>query len=163
MITEVLGKETAMNKQTKTKPLNTMRCVFPIKSVNEGLSRMIVAAFISQLDPTVSELSDMKTVISEAVTNCIVHAYKDFPDKSKAFVYIGCEYYSDGRVVIKIKDKGVGIDDIKQARQPLFTTDRENERSGMGFTIMESFTDKLRVYSKKGKGTTVVIEKRIGL
>ena len=151
-----------MNKN-KPKPLNSIKCVFPIKSVNEGLSRMIVAAFISQLDPTVSELSDMKTVISEAVTNSIVHAYKGVSDKSKAFVYISGEYYSDGRVVVRIKDKGVGIEDIKQARQPLFTTDRESERSGMGFTIMESFTDKLRVYSKKGRGTTVVVEKRIGL
>ncbi|HAN20906.1 MAG: anti-sigma F factor [Clostridiales bacterium GWF2_36_10] len=146
-----------------TKPINSIKCVFPIKSVNEGLSRMIIAAFISQLDPTVSELSDMKTVISEAVTNCIVHAYKDIPDKSKALVYISGEYYTDGRVIIKIKDKGIGIENIKQAREPLYTTDKESERSGMGFTIMESFTDKLRVYSKKGKGTTVVLEKRIGL
>lgn len=147
----------------KTKPINCIRCIFPIKSVNEGLSRMIVAAFISQLDPTVSELSDMKTVVSEAVTNCIVHAYKGVTDKSRAFVYISGEYFTDGRVIIKIKDKGIGIENIKQAREPLFTTDRESERSGMGFTIMENFTDKLRVYSKKGKGTTVVIEKRIGL
>ncbi|PKM62003.1 MAG: anti-sigma F factor [Firmicutes bacterium HGW-Firmicutes-21] len=151
-------------KNTKNpKPINSIKCVFPIKSVNEGLARMIISAFISQLDPTVSELSDMKTVISEAVTNSIVHAYKGTTDKSKAFVYISGEYYSDGRVVIKIKDKGIGIDDVKQARQPLFTTDRESERSGMGFTIMESFTDKLRVYSKKDRGTTIVLEKRIGL
>lgn len=151
------------NIDNSTKPLNSIKCVFPIKSVNEGLSRMIIAAFISQLDPTVSELSDMKTVISEAVTNCIVHAYKGYTDKSKALVYISAEYYSDGRVIIKIKDKGIGIENIKQARQPLYTTDRESERSGMGFTIMESFTDKLRVYSRKGKGTTVVLEKRIGI
>lgn len=150
-------------KDKNTKPINSLKCVFPIKSVNEGLSRMIIAAFISQLDPTVSELSDMKTVISEAVTNCIVHAYKDVTDKSKAHVYIMGEYYSDGKVIIKIKDKGIGIDNIKQAREPLYTTDKESERSGMGFTIMESFTDKLRVYSKKDRGTTVVFEKRIGL
>lgn len=152
-----------MNDTKNTRPLNSIKCVFPIRSVNEGLSRMIVAAFISQLDPTVSELSDMKTVISEAVTNCIVHAYKGVTDKSKALVYITGEYFQDGRVVIKVKDKGVGIDDVKQARQPLYTTDKESERSGMGFTIMENFTDKMRVYSKKGKGTTVVMEKRIGI
>ncbi len=148
---------------TDKKPVNSMKCTFPVRSINEGLSRMVVAAFVSQLDPTVSELSDMKTVVSEAVTNCIVHAYKGVADKSKVYVYITGEYYKDGRVVIRIKDKGLGIDDVKQARQPLFTTDGESERSGMGFTIMESFTDKLRVYSKKGRGTTVVLEKRIGL
>ncbi|HBR32120.1 MAG: anti-sigma F factor [Eubacteriales bacterium] len=152
-----------MKDNNKAKPINSIKCVFPIKSVNEGLSRMIVAAFISQLDPTVSELADMKTVISEAVTNCIVHAYRDVTDKTSAFIYISGEYYTDGRVIIRIKDKGVGIENIKQAREPLFTTDCENERSGMGFTIMENFTDKLRVYSKKGRGTTVVLEKRIGL
>lgn len=152
-----------MKNTNKPKPINNIKCVFPAKSVNEGLSRMITAAFISQLDPTISELTDMKTVISEAVTNCIVHAYKDAEDKTKALVYITGKYYADGKVVIRIRDRGIGIEDIKQARQPLFTTDKESERSGMGFTIMESFTDKLKVYSKKGKGTTVVIEKRIGL
>jgi len=165
MYIEAIGKEPAMkkNKKTKTKPINTIKCVFPVKSINEALSRMVISAFVSQLDPTISELSDMKTVVSEAVTNCIVHAYKNAEDKAKALVYINGEYYPDGRVILKIRDKGVGIEDIKQARQPLFTTDSQNERSGMGFTIMESFTDKLRVYSKKGRGTTVVIEKRIGL
>lgn len=151
-----------MKKKEKSKPTNSIKCVFPARSVNEGLARMLTAAFMSQLDPTVSELADMKTVVSEAVTNCIVHAYKEEPDKTRANVYITADLYADGRMIIKIKDKGVGIENVKQARQPLFTTDGENERSGMGFTIMESFSDKIRVYSKKGRGTTVVLEKKIG-
>lgn len=150
-------------KKTKPNPVNRMQFVIPAKSINESLARMLVASFVSQLDPTVAELSDMKTMVSEAVTNCIVHAYKGYDDRSKALIQITAEYFSGGRVVIKIKDKGRGIEDIKQAREPLFTTDRESERSGMGFTIMESFSDRIRVYSKPGRGTTVVLEKRIGL
>lgn len=141
------------------KPKNTMKVSFPSRGANEGLARMLVAAFITEADPTVEELCDIKTAVSEAVTNCIVHAYR--ARTSDALITLSGEYYSGGRVVITIKDRGCGIEDVEQAMQPLFTTDAESERSGMGFTVMESFCDRVRVRSKPGKGTTVRLEKRI--
>ncbi len=139
---------------------NCMKCVFPAKSVNEGFARMAISAFISQLDPPVSVLAELKTAVSEAVTNSIVHAYRDCPDKADCLVYISAAYTVGGLLTITVKDKGTGIADIALARTPLFTTDAEGERSGMGFTVMESFTDRVRVRSKIGKGTTVVLEKQ---
>ena len=138
------------------KPLNEMKLNFPSRSANEGFARAVVAAFVSQLDPAVDELADIRTAVSEAVTNCIVHAY---PDTIGA-IYLSARLYENGRIVIKIRDKGCGIADVRQAMEPLFTTGGE-ERSGLGFSVMESFTDRLRVSSRKGKGTSVVLEKYI--
>ena len=136
---------------------NEMRIKLPSLSVNESVARSIVAAFCAQLDPTTSELADIKCVVSEAVTNCIVHAYKD----TVGIIYISVSLYKSGLIKIEIRDKGVGIDDVNRAREPLFTTDAQNERSGMGFTVMESFTDKIRVLSKLGEGTKVIMYKRL--
>ena len=129
----------------------------PSLSGNEGMARAAVAAFVSQLDPDVSELADIKCAVSEAVTNCIVHGYRH----SSGVIYITVTLI-EGRVVkIEIRDKGCGIPDVKQARQPLYTTDAAGERSGMGFTVMESFTDAMRVTSKLGVGTTVTLFRRL--
>lgn len=136
---------------------NEIRIKLPSLSVNESVARSVVAAFCAQLDPTTSELADIKCVVSEAVTNCIVHGYKD----AVGIIYITVALYKSGLVRIEIKDKGVGIADVKQAREPLFTTDAQSERSGMGFTVMESFTDRIRVSSKLGEGTKVVMYKRL--
>ena len=138
---------------------NYIKIEFPSRSVNEGFARAAAAAFAAQLDPTLEELGDIRTAVSEAVTNCIVHAYR--ARTSDALITLSGEYYSGGRVVITVKDRGCGIEDIDRAMQPLFTTDAESERSGMGFTVMESFCDRVRVRSRPGKGTTVRLEKRI--
>ena len=132
-----------------------MQLKLPALSANEGMARAAVAAFCSQLDPTPSELADIKCAVSEAVTNCIVHAYKD----SIGIIYITVRLCEGGLVRIEIKDNGCGIEDVELARKPLFTTDAENERSGMGFTVMESFCDKVRVFSGCKKGTTVTLFK----
>ena len=116
-----------------------------------------MAAFCAQLDPSSSDLADVKCAVSEAVTNCIVHGYRD----SVGDIYINVRLYSDSGVRIVIKDKGCGIEDVDLARQPLYTTDAEGERSGMGFTVMESFCDKVRVVSKCKKGTTVTLYKKM--
>ena len=144
-------------KNSFTSPvINEMNLKLPSLSVNEGMARAAVAAFCSQLDPLPIELADVKCAVSEAVTNCIVHGYKD----TVGMIYITVKLCRDDIVRIEIKDRGCGIEDVKQARQPLYTTDAENERSGMGFTVMESFCDKVRVYSKCGKGTTVTLFKK---
>lgn len=139
------------------KIINSMNLVLPSYSVNEGIARGAVAAFCSQLNPTASELGDIKCALSEAVTNSIVHAYKD----EIGNIYITVDLLENSVVRIKIKDKGCGIDDIKCARTPLYTTDRAGERSGMGFTVMESFTDSIRVSSKVGKGTSITLYKKV--
>ena len=136
---------------------NEMKLRLPSLSVNEGMARAAVSAFCAQLDPTSAELADIKCAVSEAVTNCIVHAYKD----TIGFIYITVRLCEGNLVRIEIKDKGCGISDVKCARAPLFTTDRAGERSGMGFTVMESFTDSMRVSSKVGKGTSVTLYKKI--
>ena len=136
---------------------NELCMILPSLSVNEGIARAAVAAFCAQLNPTAVELADLKCAVSEAVTNCIVHGYRDTVGEIRICVKL-CE----GRLVqVEIKDRGKGIEDVKRAREPLFTTDAENERSGMGFTVMESFCDSVRVHSKVGKGTTVVLTKRL--
>ena len=140
------------------KPMNEMKLVIPSRSANEGFARSAVAAFVAQLNPAVDELADIRTAVSEAVTNCIVHAY---PDAIGDIVLV-VKLYADGLVSIKVRDRGCGIEDIRQAMEPLFTTGGE-ERSGLGFSVMESFTDKLRVSSRKGKGTVVTLEKYIQL
>ncbi len=136
---------------------NTMKLTLPSLSVNEGMARAAVAAFCSQLDPATTDLADIKCAVSEAVTNCIVHAYKD----TVGTIYITVKLINNGYVQIEIRDKGCGIPDVQVARQPLYTTDAESERSGLGFTVMESFCDKVKVRSKQGVGTTVVLMKQI--
>ena len=138
------------------KIMNEMKLTILSRSANESFARVAVAAFAAQTDPTIDELTDIKTAVSEAVTNCIVHGYKEDIGR----IYIEARLYDNGRLCVKIRDKGCGIPDIKQAMEPLFTTGGE-ERGGLGFTVMESFMDKVRVRSKPGAGTTVVMEKRI--
>lgn len=140
----------------KNKPVNEMRLEIESKSINEGFARYAVSAFAAQLDPTVEELSDLRCAVSEAVTNAIIHGYRD----RQGIVYITAKYYEDRTIKIKVTDKGVGIEDIKQAMQPLYTTDPSGERGGMGFAVMQSFTDNLAVRSKPGKGTTVTMTKK---
>lgn len=135
---------------------NEMKMVLDSRSVNEGFARVSVSAFAAVLDPTVEELNDIKTAVSEAVTNCIVHAYENRVGK----IYITCCIYSGGIITIRIKDRGCGIDDLEKAMTPLYTT-KGDERSGLGFAVMESFMDKLRVTSGKDRGTTVYMEKKI--
>lgn len=137
--------------------INEMKLRLPSLSVNESMARAAVAAFCSQLDPDGTELADIKCAVSEAVTNCIVHAYKD----TIGIIYITVRLCEGNLVRIEIKDKGCGIENVEMARQPLYTTDAENERSGMGFTVMESFCDKVRVFSGCKKGTTVTLFKYI--
>ena len=136
---------------------NAMKAQFPSLSQNESLARALISAFIMQLNPTVSELADIKCAVSEAVTNCTVHAYRDTVGE----IVMTAKSFSDRSVKIEIKDRGCGIEDIATAMQPMYTTDRENERSGLGFTVMESFCDKIRVVSKTGKGTTVTLIKTL--
>lgn len=135
---------------------NQMNLEFPSRSVNEGFARAAVACFAAQLDPTLEELGDIKTAVSEAVTNCIVHGYPD----SIGMIAVRCRILEDSVLDIVIKDKGQGIENVAQARAPMFTTGGE-ERSGMGFTIMESFMHELKVTSRPGKGTTVHMKRRI--
>ena len=138
------------------KKTNEFRLTLDARSVNEGFARVAVSAFAAPLDPTLEELADLKTAVSEAVTNCIVHGYKDCCGK----IYIHTVLLDPPAVRVTVRDKGCGIADVPQAMTPLYTTG-EGERAGLGFTVMESFCDKLRVTSKPGKGTTVVLEKRI--
>jgi len=138
------------------KPINEMKVTFLSRSANEGFARTAVAAFAAQLDPAVDELADLRTAVSEAVTNAIVHAY---PDRLGA-VILTVKLYENGLVRVQVKDRGQGIPDVGKAMEPLYTTGGE-ERSGLGFSVMESFTDRLRVRSALGKGTTVTLDKYI--
>lgn len=138
--------------------INSMKVEFLSKSSNEGFARSTAACFAAQLDPTLDELNDIKTAVSEAVTNCIVHAYPDATGK----ITLKARLFDDNSLELVIRDWGSGIEDIKEALMPMFTTGGE-ERSGMGFTIMESFMDKLRVRSVPGRGTTVTMRRRFSL
>ncbi|HCW53894.1 MAG TPA: anti-sigma F factor [Clostridium sp.] len=138
---------------------NKMNLEFLSKSQNEGFARVAVAAFVAQLDPTIDEISDVKTAVSEAVTNCIIHGYESRED---GIIRIETEI-KDREVIISIEDKGKGIDDVAQAMEPLYTSRPDLERSGMGFTVMETFMDDLKVESKKGIGTKVVIKKKFSM
>lgn len=135
---------------------NEMFLVFDSDSKNESFARTVVAAFVSQLDPTMEEIADIKTAVSEAVTNCIIHGY----DNQEGKIEMGCKIHDD-IIEIVITDKGVGIEDVEQAMEPLYTSRPELERSGMGFAFMEAFMDKLEVVSEVGEGTTVKMEKAI--
>ena len=134
---------------------NHMKLNLPSLSVNEGMARQAVASFISQLNPTLEELADIKCAVSEAVTNAIVHGYK----YKQGTVYIGVKYFDDRTVLIDIRDKGCGIEDVKKAMTPLFTTDTTGERSGMGFAVMQTFMDKLDVTSRVNEGVRVLMTK----
>ena len=136
---------------------NTMELKLPSLSVNEGFARSVVGAFATQLDPTLEEIADIKTAVSEAVTNAIVHAY---PDKLGEIRVIAS--LEDRLISVVIEDKGVGIRDIEQARQPFFSTAGDESRSGMGFTVMETFMDEVNIESAPGQGTTVQMKKMIG-
>lgn len=139
------------------KIINEMKISFPSRSVNESFSRSAVASFAILLDPRMDELSDIRTAVSEAVTNCIVHAYGD----SVGVIEITARILEGNIFYIRIKDKGCGIPDIEKALEPMFTTAPEEERAGLGFAVMESFMDKLTVKSKAGVGTTITMQKKI--
>lgn len=136
---------------------NYMEVTFPSLSVNEGFARVCVAAFCLQLNPSVDEINDIKTAVSEAVTNCVVHAY---PKTSGGLINLKCETQGQ-MLIITVSDNGVGIKDIEKAREPFYTTKPSEERSGMGFAVMESFMDKVEVEKNDNKGTKVVLYKRI--
>ena len=136
------------------KPVNKAEISFPSSSVNEGFARAAVSAFLAQLDPTVADLTDLKTAVSEAVTNSIVHGYRD----AIGTVYISVKLFENGKTVVRVRDKGCGIPDIEQAMEPLYTTGGE-ERAGLGFAVMQSFCDSVRVTSSVGKGTSVTLTK----
>ena len=126
------------------------------RSENEGFARQCVSSFLLRLDPTVGELADMRTVVSEAVTNCVIHAYKN---SGEGKIYISVRLYAGRKMVMKIKDTGCGMEDPDLCRTPLYTTDPSGERGGMGFAIMENFTDRMKVKSAPGKGTTLTLTK----
>lgn len=135
---------------------NHMTLEFPSKSVNESFARTAVACFVAQLDPTLEELGDIKTAVSEAVTNCIVHAYPG----NVGSITVKCRLLKDSVFDVVIKDRGIGIEDIDKVREPMFTTGGE-ERSGMGFTIMETFMTNFRIKSIPGKGTTIHMRRKL--
>ncbi|MGN1015344.1 MAG: anti-sigma F factor [Butyricicoccus sp.] len=136
--------------------LNHMSIKFDSRSNNEAFARQVIAAFAAQLDPNMEELNDIKTAVSEAVTNCIIHAYRMGP----GYITMTADLFDNGEIRIRVKDKGCGIADVQKAREPMFTTG-DAERSGMGFTIMESFMDRVRVHSREGIGTQVTLTKQI--
>ena len=147
---------------------NNMTLEFDAKSENESLARIAVASFLTEIDPTVEEINDIKTAVSEAVTNSIVHGYNEGPGKITLKCKLVCNHYEkqdtytvSSFITIEIKDLGVGITNIEKAREPLFTTKPEFERSGMGFMFMEMFMNKVDVISEPGKGTTVIMEKKL--
>ncbi len=144
--------------EEKAKKTNEMKLTLPSLSVNESAARAIVGAFVAHENPTATELADIKCALSEAVTNSIVHAYKE----KAGIIYITVTVFSDRCIRVVVKDKGIGISDVKGAMQPLFTTDKSGERSGMGFSVMESFMDKIKVSSRCGYGTSVTMYKRLG-
>lgn len=135
---------------------NRVKLEIMSKSANEAFARVAVAAFVSQLDPTIEEIADIKTAVSEAVTNCIIHAYEE----KEGTIYITC-YLKNREVTIEIQDNGIGIENIDMAKEPLYTSKPELERSGMGFTIMESFMDEIKIESILGMGTKVTMKKVI--
>lgn len=135
---------------------NVMRLEFLSKSSNESFARVAIAAFAAQMDPTLEEITDIKTAVSEAVTNAIIHGY----ESEEGYVKVLAELYPD-RIVIEVSDDGKGIEDVEKARQPLYTSKPELERSGMGFTVMETFMDEVEVISAPGQGTRVKMVKYI--
>ncbi|MBR4836227.1 MAG: anti-sigma F factor [Clostridia bacterium] len=141
------------------KKINDMKLHLPAKSVNEAVARSVISAFCAELDPSVEELGDLRCAVSEAVTNCIVHAYRGRTDE--CYIYISVRLYDNREVSVEISDNGCGIEDLALARTPAYTTGQPGERCGMGFLVMESFTDYLGVKSRPGKGTTVLMRKNL--
>ena len=143
------------------KIINEMKLRLPAKSVNEGVTRAIISAFSAELNPTVEELGDLRCAVSEAVTNVIVHAYPGC-DPDRSYVYISARLYDTREITVEVSDNGCGIPDVKLAMEMAYTTGDASERCGMGFLVMQSFTDQLTVKSKPGKGTTVLLRKNLG-
>lgn len=139
------------------KMINEMKLTIKSRSTNESFARTAVAAFVAMLDPTVEEITDIKTAVSEAVTNSIVHGYRESIEN----IYITAAIYPDNRVVIRIKDKGCGIENIEKAMEPMYTTCQSGERAGLGFAVMQSMCERVKVASRPGKGTTVTLTCRI--
>lgn len=139
------------------KTLNEMSVELESRSVNEAFARTAVSSFVSQLDPTVAELNEIRTAVSEAVTNCVVHAYRDTIGK----IYLNVRITENNTVIIRIRDKGCGIENIKQAMEPLYTTDPGGERAGLGFAVMQSFSDDVKVRSSLSRGTTITLTKKL--
>ncbi len=144
----------------KAQLINEMKVRLPAISENESVARSLVSAFSASLNPTVEELADLRCAVSEAVTNCIVHAYVHKKESDARFFHLTVRLYDEGTVCVEIADRGCGIEDVEKARQPFFTTGKPEERCGMGFLVMESFTDSCRVRSKVGAGTTVILKKK---
>lgn len=141
----------------RAKKINELRLTLPALSVNEAVARALVGAFCAQLNPTLEEIADLKCAVSEAVTNCIVHGYRE----AGGPIYISIALFEDRSITVTIRDRGCGIPDVSLARQPLYTTNTDGERSGMGFSVMETFTDRLTVRSRVGSGTGVIMKKRL--
>ena len=141
------------------KKINDMTLRLPAISINEAVSRSVISAFCAELNPTVEELGDIRCAVSEAVTNSIVHAYRGRREGEREYIYISARLYEGREVTVEISDNGCGIEDVERARAPMFTTGDPSERCGMGFLVMESFTDSLTVKSRVGKGTTVLMRK----
>lgn len=137
--------------------INEIKFIMPALSINESSARAVVSSFLIQLNPSVEELSEIRTVVSEAVTNSIVHGYRN----KKGNIEMTVRLLKNKEVYIKIRDKGCGIENVEQAMEPLFTTAPEEERSGLGFSVMQSFTDSLKVKSELEKGTTVIMRKKL--
>ncbi len=144
----------------KSKTLNKIDIKIPALSQNESLARQILCSFASQLDPTVEEIGDLRVIISEAVTNCVVHAYR--LASTPGYIYISAELFENRSVKIRIRDTGCGIEDIEKCMQPFYTTDPAGERGGMGFPIMKELSDKFKVASILKKGTTITLYKKFG-
>ena len=141
--------------------INEMKLRLPAISVNESVARSVISAFSAELNPRVEELGDLRCAVSEAVTNCIVHAYRNLPDGEIGYIYISVRLYDTREITVEISDNGVGIENVELARLPTYTTGTPGERCGMGFLVMESFTDFLSVKSRLGKGTTVLMRKKL--
>lgn len=139
--------------------INEMKLRLPAVSINEGVCRSAISAFLASADPSVEELGDIRLAVSEAVTNCIVHAYRFLPPGEIGKIYISARLYSTREVSIEISDSGCGIENVEEAMRPMFTSGEGAERCGMGFLVMENFTDSLTVKSKVGRGTTVLMRK----
>ena len=143
----------------KANQVNLLRCSFPSYSANEALARAVAASFTAQMNPTCEEVSDIKCAVSEAVTNAIVHGYRD----TLGEIVMILKLTDDRMFTAEVRDRGAGIENVEEAMRPLFTTDPENERSGMGFTIIENFMDSLRVVSSPGRGTRVIMKKKLSM
>ena len=139
--------------------VNEMKLRLPADSVNESVARACISAFVADANPTLEEICDIRCALSEAVTNCIVHAYKGYKDEEVHYVYISVRLYDNREVTVEVSDRVCGIEDIERARAPMFTTGDSTERCGMGFLVMDNFTDSLTVKSRVGKGTSVLMRK----